>query len=309
MTSTPATRRYASVQKVWGWKIAAYLFLAGAGAGSYAVGSAAVLWSGVATRSARILFMQVGAAVVVLSVLFLVWDLGRPIYFLRAIRRPLRSWLSRGSWILIGFVALAAATLLSGAPAPLTAISLISALAVAAYTGLLMGTMLARPLWNSPALPVLYVISAVSTGIGLAVLAGIALGSGHAAATGMGMQTGQALRAIHIAILVSELVVLYLYLQIASARARASVDLLLRGPVAVAFWAGVIGVGLVVPLALISAETATPSTAARAALEISAECGVLIGGYLLRRVILAAGVRSPVYLGAGSVPFVIRQKV
>ena len=253
--------------------------------------------------------MQVGAAMVALSVLFLIWDLGRPRYFLRAIRRPARSWLSRGSWILISFVVLAVVTVASGTPRLLAALSLAAALAVAAYTGLLMGTMLSRPLWNSPVLPVLYMISALSTGIAVSVVAGVVFGSGHFAASGIGMQTSQALRAVHIGILIAEIVVLYFYLQVAYGRTRTSVDLLVRGAVAGPFWLGVVGVGLVLPLALLSAEVDIRSASALAMMDLLAEVAVLIGGFLLRRVILAAGVRSPVYLGSGTVPFVIRQTV
>ncbi len=292
-----------SLQTVWGWKIATYLFLAGAGAGAYLVGSAALLWPGLASPPAATLFMEVGAAAVAVSVLFLIGDLGRPRYFLRALLRPGRSWLARGSWILIAFCALAAATLLARTPQGLTAVSLALAVAVATYTGLLLGTMLARPLWNTPALPVLFLVSALSTGMALCLLFGMAFGMAPGVLGAAVASTGAVLRAPHIGLLALEMLVLYFYLSIAHGRSRDSVELLVRGRLALGFWGGVVGIGLVLPLALLAAEGGGESLIA---LEIVAECAVLVGGYLLRRLILAAGIRNPVHLG---VPFVIRREV
>ena len=42
---------------------------------------------------------------------------------------------------------------------------------VAVYTGILLGAMPSRPLWNSPILALLFLVSALSTGIAVIILA------------------------------------------------------------------------------------------------------------------------------------------
>lgn len=292
----------ARVQRVWGWKIAAYLFVAGAGAGAHAVGAAAALDPRLGSRAAGLFAMNVGAALVVLSILFLVWDLERPAGFLRVLRRTRRSWLSRGAWILLVFGALAGTNVLLGAPAVLTAVSLAAAVAVATYTGVLIGTIMARPIWNTPILPVLFLASALSTGIALVGVCERLVPAG--AALGRDLSTlGASLRTGHLLLLAGELLLLYFYLSIVASRTPDGVALLLRGPLAGPFWCGVVLVGLVLPLgleALVAPVGHAPLAGTLAAL------AVLAGGFCLRWVILAAGVRARVYLG---VPFVIRPEV
>jgi formate-dependent nitrite reductase membrane component NrfD len=246
---------------------------------------------------------------VVLSILFLVWDLERPAGFLRVLRRTRRSWLSRGAWILLVFGALAGTNVLLGAPAVLTAVSLAAAVAVAAYTGVLIGTIMARPIWNTPILPVLFLASALSTGIALVGVCetlvpasaahsrDLATLSRDLAALGASLRTG------HLLLLAGELLLLYFYLSIVASRTPDGVALLLRGPLAGPFWVGVVLVGLVLPLgleALVAPVGHAPLAGTLGAL------AVLAGGFCLRWVILAAGVRARVYLG---VPFVIRPDV
>ncbi len=283
------------LQTVWGWKVAAYLFGAGMGAGAYAAGAATLLLPDLGSRSAGLFAMILGAVVVILSVPFLILDLERPLGFFRVLWRAKSSWLSRGAYILMAFSGLAVLNVLLGAPQWLTGLSLAAAVAVATYTGLLIGTMLARPIWNTPILPVLFLVSALSTGLAAIGLVGMLSGQQevHALAA--------ALRIPHMLLLIGELLVLYFYLTIVNSRTPDAVSLLLRGALSRTFWWGVVLVGLVLPIVL---DLLAP--AAGAALEaVSAVC-VLVGGYLLRRAVLAAGTRAKVYLGAS---FVIRPEV
>jgi formate-dependent nitrite reductase membrane component NrfD len=48
------------------------------------------------------------------------------------------------------------------------------ALAACLYTGILIGVIVSRPFWNNGLLPVLFLISALSSGIGLITLAALA---------------------------------------------------------------------------------------------------------------------------------------
>lgn len=289
-------------QTVWGWKIAAYLFGAGMGAGAYAAGAATALLPGWGSASEARVYMAVGTATVLASVPLLVWDLGRPERFLRVLLKVRRSWLSRGAWILLLFGALAVTTLVLGVPRWLAGLSLAAAVAVALYTGLLMGSMVARPLWNSPILPVLFLVSAFSTGLALVRLVSIAASNGSAGAS---LPAPSLLPSVEVGLLATETLVLYFYLAIAYLRIRTPVESLLYGHLAPTFWLGVVGIGLIIPLVLQIGRVHLAGSAA-ARVELLADACLLAGGFLLRYVLLRAGVRGPAYLGA---PFVIRPEV
>lgn len=80
-------------------------------------------------------------------------------------------------------------------------------------------------------------------------------------------------------------------LAIASGRGAAgaeSVAMLTTGSLAPAFWIGVVGIGLVLPLAIdvVKARSAHPSDTG----EAIGQTGVVIGGFMLRFVVVSAGV-------------------
>jgi formate-dependent nitrite reductase membrane component NrfD len=281
---------------VWGWKVAAYLFVAGAGAGAYAVGAAASrlgpAWTPAATAG-----LAMGPLLVGPATLFLIADLGRPGGFLRAGRRPASSWISRGVVILSAFLLLslvhaALAVLAPGRLAGSAGIWLAllgGALAglVMVYTGLLLGAVRPIPFWSTPVLPLLFLVSSCSTGImALDLALGAAGQHGPEAAFTLG------LRRADLGLLALEGMVVALYLALAhgTVAARASARLLLAGELAPRFWGGVVGAGLVLPFALelvaVLTRPADPSLPAAAALG-------LLGGFLLRLLVIEAGVKMP----------------
>lgn len=292
------------LQNTWGWKVAVDLFGAGMGAGAYALGMVALVTPGLASRGVALMAMWLGLAAVVLAAVFLLWDLERPERFLRVIFKVKRSWLARGAWIVGIFCVLAFLTLLLGTPMALGVLSLVAALAVTMYTGLLIGTMLARPLWNTPVLPVLFVAYSLSTGLALLVVGGAVLATGNAALGKDVAAAAAAFRPTQMWLLVVELALLYFYLSIAYGRSREAVQMLVRDRLARGFWIGVVTVGLLLPLLL--QYVAAGAGAAALSYDVTAHVGVLIGGFLLRRLILAAGIRSVVQLSG---PFIIRPEV
>ena len=289
-------------QEMWGWKIAAYLFGAGMGAGVYAASCTEKLVSSLAGSTIAEQGMWLGAFIAVVSPSFLIWELGKPKRFLYVFRRPQRSWLSRGAIILVTFGVFAAVTLLLGAPKPLVEASLLVALMVATYTGILLGTMLARPVWNNSVLPGIFLVSGLSTGIALLDLWRLLL----APLTGNSVIVTRAtdkLLPTHVALLLIELVLVYFLLYIAHSRAPKTVDMIVKGTLATGFWSVVIGIGLVIPMALLAIASSTSGALDSVLTEIS-DAGVILGGYWLRRVVLYAGVRGSVQMGL--VPFVNR---
>src|SRR5512136_2305027 len=157
----------------WGWPIATYLFLGGVGGGMTVVAAAADLFF--RQGSPFILGSWVAAALIGLGCSLLVLELGRPLQFYRVFSSQ-RAILTVGAWML-------GALILSGIvygsfglsflpwsslQAPRTGLAWINLLlgaGVTIYTGVFLGSFKSRPFWNSPALPVLFFVSALSTGI------------------------------------------------------------------------------------------------------------------------------------------------
>jgi polysulfide reductase chain C len=157
------------------------------------------------------------------------------------------------------------------------------------YTGLLLGALRPIPFWCSPLLPVLFLASGLSTAL-MAIELGMAL---------MGTRrtliypSPIALVTFHIPLLILEGVMVAIYLQTGQVleAARASIHKIIRGDLAVPFWMGFVLLGLVIPFALAIFEQTTSFESLWLAL-LKAVPG-LIGGYLLRSLILAGGVQVP----------------
>ena len=298
-------------QSIWRWKLAFYLFLAGTGAGAY-LASTVMDILGYA-GPARVGF-AIAAPTVLVSTLFLIADLGQPSRFMKAFVSPQHSWISRGTLILTGFIilglvhiglaiwqfqALQAQTLMV-----LKVVASVFAAATAIYTGILIGVVVARPFWNNAMLPFLFLVSATSTGIGAVFLAGgvwFGLTGAADAREVHGMLVG--LSRMDLLLIGLESLILYFYLAIVSERSKESVNLLLSGPMSGLFWGGFVVLGMVLPFILDWAGAYL--TVGAASLAIDAVSGVLllIGGLFLRALILAAGLRSPIYV---RVPVIVR---
>lgn len=292
-------------QTVWGWKIAAYLFGAGMGAGAFAFSGYLKLVPKLTENGVALRGMWLGVVVTALSACFLVWDLGKPMRFLRVLANVTHSWLSRGAVILMTFCLIALVTMVTGSPTALVWISMALAISVATYTGVLLGTMLARPLWNNSLLPMIFLTSALSTGIALLDVGGMATSATNSSMVSAFQATIANLRWVHAFLLVIEVVMLYFLVNLSRSRSRAAADMLTKGNLRYGFWAGILGAGVLGPLVLIAISSATGGTATNSLLFVG-DLGVLFGGFMLRRVILYVGTRGLVELG---VRFTIRPEI
>ena len=292
---------------IWGWEVPVYLFLGGLVAGLMVLLPALELRGG-RRPGAGIARLMPFAAVILVSLgmgaLFL--DLENKLHVARFYGsfQP-TSPMSWGSWILLlvypalGLLGLGSmggeqrAWLKERTLAPLTGslqrafdladrrrravlwTSAATGLALGAYTGLLLGTLVARPLWNSALLGPLFLVSGVSTGAALLLL------------TPMSHEEHRTLTRWDVAAISTELALLaLLLLDLAGGDAAASAagSLLLGGPWTPWFWALVVVGGLAVPLLLDAVELRRrlPATLYSPVL-------VLIGGFALRWVLVAAG--------------------
>ena len=175
--------------------------------------------------------------------------------------------------------------------------------ALGIYTGILLNTMVARPLWNSAILGPLFLVSGLSAGAALVHLAttllpgrpapqGLVAGAIAALWQPIGQEapprhTANELTRADLAFLAIELVLIGLLLAnlyTSTASHSAAASLIASGPYALAFWGVVVGLGIIVPLTLQGLELGhrIPHTVAPALL-------VLIGGFTLRWVMVRAG--------------------
>ncbi|MEN0060758.1 MAG: 4Fe-4S dicluster domain-containing protein [Myxococcota bacterium] len=239
----------------WHWPIPTYMVTKGIAAGVFGVVAlqtllataglmAPVVWSTVAPA--------LGVALVMLFVTLglLVYDLDRPDRFFYLLVRPQwRSWVARAAWILSGFAfasvgwtAVELAPLwgldlgLADALRPFFAVlTLPTAVLAAVYTAFLFAQAEGRDLWQSPALPVQVALHATALGLGtLAVFDGSWM-------------------PFIVAVLLSVGVTLVADLTVAppSELARRAARDMTWGRFAMPYWGLGIGLGHVVPLALL----------------------------------------------------------
>lgn len=273
-------------QATWGWEIAVYLFLAGTGAGSY-VASTASGFLGSPPAAISIAGVVLGAPLVFLGMLFLIIDLGVRRNAPRAFVNVRTSWMARGAWVIAAFTLLDAGQIASliwgfGWPAVLGDVAVALALATMFYTGFLLKACRSIPFWSTAILPLLFFFSASSTGVMAVVLTGALGGSGAGSFVPLS-------QADEVLVFAEGAILAIFLLRGSRARAGESVRMWLTGQMAAGFWGGVVVCGLVVPLL----SDAYP--AGIIAVGASMSLG-LAGGLVLRKIVLAAGTKSPIEL-------------
>ena len=304
-TSTRSNHLIDPVLHAWGAEVPIYLFLGGMVAGI-------MLLSGLMTlrrtddRASRALSFLPWASPILISIgmLFLWLDLENGFnayrfYFVFAPGSPM-SW---GSWILLGIYP--ASILLAWALSPaafretwLQRLSFVPALesiskwamariqflavanivmgaALGIYTGVLLGTMAARPLWNSAILGPLFLVSGVSTGAAFMLL------------YRLGDKERVFLGKLDMGLITTELLLLALWmigLATAGAASRGALGAILGGPYTAAFWTLVVALGLLTPLIGEWIELRHGAVPGRLPAIL-----VLVGGLSLRWILVYAG--------------------
>ena len=278
-------------ERNWGWPIAGYLFLGGLGGGAIIVSSVADLFLGRGDVFALGSFIT--AALIAVGSGLLVFELGRPLRFWRVFSRQ-KAIMTVGAWMLsllivTGFLYFTFWPDFSpwrpavGLRKALAVLNLVLGLGVCTYTGILLGSLNARRFWNTPALPVLFLVSGLSTGVALqSLLAGAWPYAGGQEAVEALHDT---LRAVDLALIVMELVVIMVYVLMmrttaGSAAARAAARWL-NGAYVKWFWGGVIAAGLLLPLVLYALGVPV----------LPALC-VLAGGLILRFLVVYSDDRT-----------------
>jgi len=188
-------------------------------------------------------------------------------------------------------------------------IGVIFAVGTAAYTGLLIGVVKAVPLWNTSILPILFVVSAMSTGIAATVLLA-SLVNRHAA---HGLKW---LKKTHLVLLALEVLIIFFMFYVtmnANEVAYLSIKSIITGNWSLLFWLGLMLFGLGLPMLIegielllgrrsskkqsAEAEVAATSTGVLHLVPtVVTEAGVLVGGFILRYILLAAAISTSIFL-------------
>jgi formate-dependent nitrite reductase membrane component NrfD len=328
------------VLSVWSWEIPLYLFVGGIVAGLMILGGIAMLRlaRGEDTKTYFSLHAPLAAFMLLnlgMGALFL--DLAHKLYvwavYLTFQPSSPMSW---GSWVLIIVYPLLLASALIRLPEAwpwlarklpavkrwsetllahprwvhsLAWLNIALGVALGIYTGILLSTMVARPLWNVSILGPLFLVSGLSAGAALLHLLSVLLPPKRPAPQGLiggaigalvqplGAEapekgTANGLIRADVGLLAVELLMLGLLLiglVTATASHAAAFDLLMSGRFAVAFWGVLVVAGIVVPLLLQGLELShrIPHTVVPAIL-------VLAGGYTLRWLMVNAGQASEI---------------
>ena len=278
---------------VWGPMIAWYLFLAGASAGAFLTSTFVEakypesVKMRVAGRIIAPIFLGIGLVMLMLDAEA---GLHNPLRFFWLIANP-GSVMTLGVYFICVFmpVALVSALLeVLKKPVPkwLTWVGIVFAFAVAAYTGFLLGVVKAFPLWNNAVLPILFVVSALSAGLAATSLVGLLVDRERFEQMWLIKKSHVILSAIEMVVLATMLVIV----SAGSVEGAASVYSLVAGQYAPAFWGGIVLLGLVAPFIIegypvfITKRVETSMTSM--VVSVIGEAGVLVGGFMLRLLVV-----------------------
>lgn len=323
----------------WHFPVIFYLYLAGLGAGAVAVSAYSFLSSAEYSESGHYHYFRmarhgalIGPFPLIIGVSLLIFELGRPFRPLNLFKVINLSPMSIGSWFLLVFIVTSLIYAITFLPSfkpqyeqltkrlhpvqhVLSLINIPLGVGVAVYTGILLGAMPSRPLWNSPILALLFMVSALSTGIAAIILARTMLhhkrpdtapdrrvrSRGRRLTKRPGRryhETGYLLATTDLVLIGIELLVIFLFIMFAHLTVGnlkyAMAMILPGGEMASTFWLWVVLVGLVLP-ALAELYTVIPRMLynvpfkAHRSIEFLVSVAVLIGGFMLRYVIVIAG--------------------
>lgn len=297
----------------WHWLVVIYLFLGGLGAGAYLTSFAAETgWLGNNSSLKRVGY-YIGGPIVGIGTLLLVFDLGQGFnkpWLLWRLITNLNSLMTWGTIILAVFIVVGMLKgFLTYINRPVWSIitwsGAILAVATGAYTGFLVSVIAAIPFWDSAIIPVIFFISALSTGMSLTVLLSSILEKAPSENKGREDLT-------HIILIVTELVAVAAFIGIMASGANGlvaqkSAALIINGKYALQFWGVFIGLGLVFPLTVYIIQYLRHRAVARIVVEsrgaegqleephgknsiltMITDFSVLMGGFALRALIIFA---------------------
>lgn len=247
----------------WNMFIVLYLFLAGLSAGGFATSAVAYLLNPTLYRRVIRWGAYLAPFPIAIGPALLVFDLGRPFsFYWLFLTLNLSSPLSFGAWLLALFMILTFVFAYLWLPESwqivkignrqkvlrfLAIAGLPLAVGVASYTGLLLAAS-TRPLWNTPLLAELFLVSGMSAGVASLLLYSAVARSDEARPEEKGL-----LLRLDLILVVAEIFIIagmIIHSRLGSLSGRLAADVILSGEYSLWFWLGVVGFGLLVPLAI-----------------------------------------------------------
>lgn len=290
---------------VWHYEVPVYLFLGGVVAGVMILTGLWMLWRPSDNRSRAFSLVPWASPVLISVGMFFLWlDLEHHLNAWRfyMVLKP-TSPMSWGAWILLAIYPASILLAWVSTPAdlrdkwlarlplrrhleslgnwseknvsPLAILNVTFGALLGIYTGVLLGTMAARPLWNSAILGPLFLVSGISTGAAFMLLYRLA------------DSERQLLSRVDMGLILVELLVIGIWLiGLASggAASREAVALFFGGPYTAAFWTMVVALGLVTPFIGELIEIRHKVVPGRLLAGL-----VLVGGFALRWIVVYAG--------------------
>ena len=314
------------IELTWGIPVIFYLFMAGVGAGALTTSASMLLRGG---RSGRYFHIArygsfLAAPLVVIGTGLLIFELGsfqtgEWFKFLNLFKVINLSPMSVGTWLLTLFILISlpyAYTFLPKDAGPgdtqdgmrraLAWIAIPFGICVAVYTGVLLGAMPGRPFWNSPILAMLFLLSSLSTGMAVLILVDVLwnMANGQDETLRSELREANYIMSatdtifIGLELLVIFLFIMYAHLTVGDPREAIKV-IQWGGELAPTFWFWVVFAGLLVP-GLVELYNVLPRIMATdheealpvqllPAMHIGVAVVVLLGGFMLRYVIVVAG--------------------
>ncbi|MDP1993023.1 MAG: NrfD/PsrC family molybdoenzyme membrane anchor subunit [Syntrophales bacterium] len=171
-------------------------------------------------------------------------------------------------------------------------------LLVGIYTGVLLGALVARPFWNNPMLPMLFLVSALKTGTASICLVGCVV-KGIGGMSRKQIETNKfVIHSIDFFLMILSIIAILLFVFGLYAAPRSSVEaagLIMGGEFTFLFWGLAVVVGILFPLSLEVYEL-IPHFISRTVMRKhnpwisgAVTLSVLVGGFVLRYVVVYAG--------------------
>jgi formate-dependent nitrite reductase membrane component NrfD len=276
--------------------IVVYLFLAGSGSGAFLAAVYCDLlapdWSKSLARAGSLVagpLVTIGTVCLVLDLEAGLWEPWRQVY----LAKNLSSMIAWGVIILSGFIPVA--LLYAMALNEITFIGKIAkkyirileyvgsilAVATATYTGVLIAVVNGVPFWNTPMMPVLFLASAISTGLAAAMIVAAIIDAST-------IKTLSNFALGHVIFLAVEALVLMLLVFMSltrSTEAAISANMLISGVLSPYFWVLVVILGILIPFILSIVEYYEYGEMPKS-LVIGSDLLVLMGGMSLRALII-----------------------
>lgn len=284
-------------EPIWGVIIACYLFLAGLGGGAF-ITSTFLRWRHPEAVNMIRIGRVIAPVVVIVGLLLLMFDatagLHNPLRFALLLTNfgSVMTWgvVFLGAFTVVALIVAALDLLHKYVPKWLDITGAVLGACVGVYTGCLLGVCKTFPLWNNAMLPVLFLVSAVSTGMASVLVVAIIKHPEEFNRVGVLKKFHFCLPIVELACVAS---LLFITASNASPAGWESVMNLVAGKYMLAFWFLFVVVGLVGPtiletwLLFFSAREFEESRKAHW-ISFASDAGVLIGGFVLRLLVLLA---------------------